>query len=394
MCSCKGNPYRFSTTRGSQDTQSTDTHGDCLVNSKHSAMKPLTDDKVALSKEIKGLPSPKKRLASAVGSEKNTNNHHVVPLGILVVLCTVYLMVAGMQHNYRYYFKSGVAAYDLHHSQAGDVRPEAMAEFYVAAPDASCQKLDVFRKESDMNTASQPVSRRSQGKSTRRTKNGPGNGVSKQIRLTKSPEGHKKKEASKKSNTAEPIIYLFALVFIYLLLKAASDINQHYKSNKGDKRMRRCSLQSYAQIHKQDRRSSKVEESPIFPRKHIIIEERSVSVDRYKYTLNEEGSFTKSAPRVQEYHFRVVSPLASRPSHQHPLRLGGETRYEPHLNRRCSVPISINYQTVPVSSPYPPEMARRGSVISLTGPPEVSGAPSMPSGTADPKRRVRMINRH
>ncbi|XP_039227020.1 uncharacterized protein LOC6528661 isoform X2 [Drosophila yakuba] len=376
MCSCK------------------DTHGDCLVNIKHPAMKRLSDDKVALSKEIKALPSPKKRLASAVGSKKDTNNHHVVPLGILVVLCTVYLMVAGMQHNYRYYFKPGVAAYDLHHSQAGDAHPEAMAEFYDAAPDASCQKLDVFRKESDINTAAQPVSRRSQGKPSRRTKNGPGNGISKQIRLTKSPEGPKKKEASKKSNTAEPIIYLFALVFIYLLLKAASDINQHYKSNKGDKRMRRCSLQSYAQIHKQDRRSSKVEESPIFRRKHIISEERSVSVDRYKYTLNEEGGFTKSAPRVQEYHFRVVSPLASRPSHQHPLRLGGETRFEPHLNRRCSVPISINYQTVPVSSPYPPEMARRGSVISLTGQPEVSGVPSMPSGTADPKRRVRMINRH
>ncbi|CAD7012941.1 unnamed protein product [Ceratitis capitata] len=65
-------------------------------------------------------------------------------------------------------------------------------------------------------------------------------------------------KTAKKANTAEPIIYVFALVFIYLLLKAASDINQHYKSqNKGDKRLRRCSLQSYAQTHKQDRRASK-----------------------------------------------------------------------------------------------------------------------------------------
>eukprot|EP00099_Drosophila_melanogaster_P011901 NP_001286218.1 uncharacterized protein Dmel_CG8248, isoform B [Drosophila melanogaster] len=216
-------------------------------------MKSLAGDKFALSEEIGPPPcSPKHRKASAVSRDTDTNNHHVVPLGILVVLCTVYLMVAGMQRNYRHYFKPGVAAFDLHHAQ-----PEAMAdaELDVAAPDASCQRLDVFGKESNRNQA---VSRRSQGRPTKRTKNGTGNGVSKQPRrLIKSPEGHKKKEVGKKSNTAEPIIYLFALVFVYLLLKAASDINQHYKSNKGDKRLRRCSLQSYAQIHKQDRRSSK-----------------------------------------------------------------------------------------------------------------------------------------
>lgn len=107
---------------------------------------------------------------------------------------------------------------------------------------------------------------------------------------TASNNNNKKDQSTaKKSNTAEPIIYMFALVFIYLLLKAASDINQHYKSvsvrtlyntvqllhrviiniftslisfyvfqqNKGDKRLRRCSLQSYAQTHKQDRRASK-----------------------------------------------------------------------------------------------------------------------------------------
>lgn len=36
-------------------------------------------------------------------------------------------------------------------------------------------------------------------------------------------------QSKKNSSSSEPIIYLFALIFIYLLLKAASDISQHYK---------------------------------------------------------------------------------------------------------------------------------------------------------------------
>lgn len=69
------------------------------------------------------------------------------------------------------------------------------------------------------------------------------------------------------------------------------------------------------------------------------------------------------------------------------------------MNRRSSVPISINYQTVRVSSPYtpppPPELARRGSVICLAGQLPDASAIAPPSGAVvDPKRRVRMINRH
>lgn len=56
------------------------------------------------------------------------------------------------------------------------------------------------------------------------------NGFNKYNKSAKIKYQKKELNLNKKSSTAEPIIYLFALVFIYLLLKAASDINQHYKS--------------------------------------------------------------------------------------------------------------------------------------------------------------------
>jgi len=88
----------------------------------------------------------------------------------------------------------------------------------------------------------------------------------------------------------------------------------------------------------------KVDESPIFRRKHIISEERSVSVDRFKYTLNDEGGFTRSVPLVQEYHYRVVSPLASRPSQQHPHKPGsGEARFGKESPQQSDTSHKTNY---------------------------------------------------
>ncbi|BFG05335.1 uncharacterized protein DMAD_04091 [Drosophila madeirensis] len=324
-----------------------------------------------------------------------TNNHHVVPLGILMVLCTMYLVVNGAQCNYRYYFEPGVSALDVHDPDVSldEGYPETIED--VPASHLGCTKLEVFGKETAQQNGTTPTGNRmakpSQSKAAKRTRNGSGgSAASKRTRGAKALESNRRKqETAKKSNTAEPIIYLFALVFIYLLLKAASDINQHYKSkNKGDKRLRRCSLQSYAQIHKQDRRASKVllEESAVLRRRHILLGElRAASVDRYKYTLNEEGGHTVCTPKTLDHQHRATapSPLAYRPA--------GDRDPETRLNRRSSVPISIDYQTVHVSSisPYTSELARRGSGISLTGPNPLNVDPN-----ADSKRRVRMINRH
>ncbi|XP_034654334.1 uncharacterized protein LOC117892299 isoform X2 [Drosophila subobscura] len=254
-----------------------------------------------------------------------TNNHHVVPLGILMVVCTMCLVVAGAQCNYRYYFEPGVAALDVYGPDVSldEGYPETIEE--VPASNLGCTKLEVFGKETAQQNGTTPTGNRmakpSQSKAAKRTRNGSGgSAASKRTRGAKALESNRRKqETAKKSNTAEPIIYLFALVFIYLLLKAASDINQHYKSNKGDKRLRRCSLQSYAQIHKQDRRASKVllEESAVLRRRHILLGEvRAASVDRYKYTLNEEGGRTVCTPKTLDHQHRATapSPLAYRPA--------------------------------------------------------------------------------
>lgn len=187
-------------------------------------MKSPIGEKTTVSDDIGAISTPKRRKA------KDSNNHHVVPLGILVVLCTVYIMAAGLQRNYRYYFRSGVAAFDLPRAEGPQSPEDPQLETMNMDdehPDEACQRIDIFGGDADGNKSENQISKRPQSKLSKRVRTGPG---SKHPRAARSLEISRKKEVAKKSNTAEPIIYLFALVFIYLLLKAASDINQHYKS--------------------------------------------------------------------------------------------------------------------------------------------------------------------
>uniref|UniRef100_A0A0A1WLH1 Uncharacterized protein n=1 Tax=Zeugodacus cucurbitae TaxID=28588 RepID=A0A0A1WLH1_ZEUCU len=228
---------------------------------------------------------------------------------------------------------------------------------------------------------------------------------------TNNNNNKKDHSVTKKSNTAEPIIYMFALVFIYLLLKAASDINQHYKSqNKGDKRLRRCSLQSYAQAHKQDRRASK-DSSSIKSKKESLLEMRSKSVDRFNDTamkkseilanLRKYTSFDEHN-RLSNVQCRVHGPPLLQPSRE--ILNCGENTFN-HMEstppkvsgRRCSVPISLNFQRqnvkvigLPISN-----LDRR---TSLSGAHIGLETNLIDHGQDAPfhevKRRVRMINRH
>lgn len=175
---------------------------------------------------------PKARTGKPLGLRRpQNNNHHVVPLGILVVLATIYLMIAGLQINYTYYFRTGVDAVEI--SQKDDDSHENTiplpSEIDVAQHQPLCRKVEIFTRKV-MNGLSDISKNKPKSNKT-------GLALGSGIRQSKSGKNDKKKDTSKKPNTAEPIIYLFALVFIYLLLKAASDINQHYKTVKNKNRI-------------------------------------------------------------------------------------------------------------------------------------------------------------
>lgn len=175
--------------------------------------------------EDKACVEDKPKARAGRPSRNKSNNHHVVPLGILVVLATFYLMIAGLQINYDYYFRTGVDAVEIpktdDDSQQRNIHiPTEMDVEQQSQP--LCRKIEVFTIKliNGLNGISK----------IKPKSNSSGLALGAAIRQSKTDKPNKKKDISKKPNTAEPIIYLFALVFIYLLLKAASDINQHYKT--------------------------------------------------------------------------------------------------------------------------------------------------------------------
>lgn len=175
--------------------------------------------------EEKACVEDKPKAPAGRPSRNKSNNHHVVPLGILVVLATFYLMIAGLQINYNYYFRTGVDAVEIpkteYDSQEKDIHIPKEIDME-QQPQSLCRKIEVFTMKvvNGLNGISK----------IKPKSNSTGLALGAGIRQSKNGKPDKKKDNSKKPNTAEPIIYLFALVFIYLLLKAASDINQHYKT--------------------------------------------------------------------------------------------------------------------------------------------------------------------
>ncbi|KAL9918827.1 uncharacterized protein ACN427_000967 isoform 1-T1 [Glossina fuscipes fuscipes] len=215
--------------------------------------------------------------------ERNPNNRHILPpIGVAVVLMTLYLAVQQHFVSCSYQSSSNLPSENIWSDLENDLKTQQkngnnqnsilarLLEY-----EHICKDLEIFTKKFKTTTLAKETAlednenveniekhecvgtkKTSPAKNKRRSIV-PANKSTKY----KFPVNTKKRHESKnKNSTAEPIIYMFALVFIYLLLKAASDINQHYKTqNKNDKRLRRCSLQSYAQSRRStaDRRASK-----------------------------------------------------------------------------------------------------------------------------------------
>ncbi|XP_017836457.1 uncharacterized protein LOC108595686 isoform X2 [Drosophila busckii] len=319
-----------------------------------------------------------KDTTSECKTKSHNNNHYVVPFGILTTLCTVFLMFACLQRNYQHYVELGVAASTV--SQTNVDKENFLAYKADTETATSCEKIEIFHNaEVDTKRTTKNNSSVKKNRELLTKRSVPG----RQSKLAKNAAVAKKKDNTKKVNTAEPIIYLFALVFIYLLLKAASDINQHYKSNKADKRLRRCSLQSYAHKDQRnaDRRASK--DLILMQSRHsVFTEARSISLDRYNFAIRREMGLRQQIAIVETQRTYPVKPTA----------IVASNIIEPRSSRRCSVPFTINYQAVPV---VPATLKRRDTVISLGSSADMNiGGTISPSLTPDLKRRVRMINRH
>ncbi|XP_065367219.1 uncharacterized protein LOC135959981 [Calliphora vicina] len=454
------------------------------------------------------LPQQKEELVHFANYKQNNsnNNHHVVPIGVIIVFITIYLGMTSVQkclvscvennqinEQVQQQHKEDILNY-LQKSE--NLENSQILERLLEYKDI-CKDLEVFTKdiepksedneedeeedntgeilkgievsaasgeeEGEEGSSIELVESSSSGASgngdcakASRTKHKKSkysikttnskNGFNKYNKSTKAKsQKNQKKELniSKKNSTAEPIIYLFALVFIYLLLKAASDINQHYKSqNKNDKRLRRCSLQSYAQTHRPDRRASKGISAKSLPKfttelalkqkqqlqqqQRLKTLSRSSSQDQQNYPYSQHHQpqqhlMDSSPPKTeQQQHVITTTGSSSRTNvsyssnwqllRQHTTTQSldnsdilnfAQTPSSSMMARRCSVPAALSYQRQKISTVSPlsivndhvnvnVSLSRR---TSITSPIPLAMDPNDSLGT-ETKRRVRMINRH
>ncbi|XP_011295938.3 uncharacterized protein LOC101892249 isoform X1 [Musca domestica] len=409
---------------------------------------------------------------------ENNNQQHIVPIGLLIVLLTIYLGLSGVQSCFANSSQNEdilKSLPNLMYNQVEINERQLILERFLEYKDI-CRDLEIFTKEINRTKPKVPnksaeirkkettlkteyrdysgsgsgsravadgsgdecATTKSYSKKYKKPKskyyiklpNNPKNGFHKHNKSTKAKNArhHDKKDLNinKKNSSAEPIIYLFALVFIYLLLKAASDINQHYKSeNKNDKRfMRRCSLQSYAQAHR-DRRSSKElalktkqqqqhQRTLASLQRSIIAEQQKPKPQQQQHFYHhhhhhiETSSVQRTpstpptlspAPRSSHGNWQLLRQHMTLSVDNSDLIVTPLTKPEfssMMKRRRCSVPVALNYHrqtTKNSSNPNP--------LGTLTDPLIRRTSITMPLDSLDPlaasdgtKRRVRMINRH
>ncbi|XP_030383859.1 uncharacterized protein LOC115631282 [Scaptodrosophila lebanonensis] len=153
----------------------------------------------------------------------------------------------------------------------------------------------------------------------------------------------------------------------------------------------------------------KLEDSPLRRRHNILSPARSISVDRYKYVISEERDIaaTRHMPTIMRKQTSLGDSADTSTSayiSRAPIRENSGQAFEGgdkplefkrsmSFTRRCSVPVSINYQTVQVVHHSGAHLQRRSSNInmgSLTG----MNLDMQTNSILETKRRVRMINRH
>lgn len=203
-------------------------------------------------------------------NEGNNNHQRIVPVGVLFCLVTLYLGMSGI-HKCFVDCSEELVIKTRSNLQFENLKDTQILDRLLEYKDI-CKDLEVFTK--DINKTIERKNERGKKKKhpdveTEKNSSGSGsgegsgsgdctntyskknqfkklknkfsiklptngkNGFHKYNKSTKVKYGKNDKKdlhLNKKNSTAEPIIYLFALIFIYLLLKAASDINQHYKS--------------------------------------------------------------------------------------------------------------------------------------------------------------------